>query len=142
QTRRAEAELRTVLTNSPAALWSAGRAPGPDVLAGWQFRYVSPLLARIAGRPPEFLDHPLRWADAVHPADRDAYRAAVRRLLTGTDADAEQVYRVVAPDGAVRWVRDRLRVVLDTSDRPTRLVGCVVDVTEQRQAEEALRQNE
>ena len=142
QTRRVEAELRTVLSNSPAALWSAERSPGPDVLAGWQFRYVSPLLARLAGRPPEFLDHPLRWADAVHPADRDAYRTGLRKLLTGPLGDAEQLYRVQAPDGAVRWVRDRLQVVRDESGRPTRLDGCLSDVTEQRQAEEGLRQSE
>src|SRR5207248_1743553 len=53
-----------------------------------------------------------------------------------------QVYRVAVPDGSVRWVRERFRVVRDSSDRPTRLDGCVVDVTEQRQAEEALRQSE
>src|SRR5581483_3019622 len=47
-----------------------------------------------------------------------------------------------ATDGAVRWVRDRLRVVREGSGRPTRLDGCLVDVTEQRQAEEAVRQNE
>ena len=142
QARRVERELRQVLASSPAALWSAERAPGPDVLAGWHFRYVSPLLGRIAGRPPEFLDEPLRWAEAVHPSDRDGYRAWVRRLLTGLEVEAEHVYRVVAAGGAVRWVRDRLQVVRDAAGRPTRLDGCLVDVTEQRQAEEALRQNE
>ncbi|HJZ59089.1 MAG TPA: PAS domain-containing protein, partial [Gemmataceae bacterium] len=53
QARRVEAELRMVLASSPAALWSAERYPGPDVLAGWHFRYVSPLLARLAGRAPD-----------------------------------------------------------------------------------------
>ncbi|MBN9521344.1 PAS domain-containing protein, partial [bacterium] len=94
QARRAEAEVRTVLENCPAALWSAELAAGADLFAGWQFRYVSDQLAAIAGRPPGAFDHPLRWADAVHPADRDDYRAAVRRLLAGPDDAAEQVYRV------------------------------------------------
>ena len=86
QTRRVEAELRKVLAGAPAALWSAERTPGPDVGLGWQFRYVSPLLAKLAGRPTDYFDHPLRWAEAVHPHDREAYRAALRGLLTGTDA--------------------------------------------------------
>ena len=60
EVRRVEAELRTVLTNSPAALWSAERIAGPDVQLGWHFRYVSPLLAKIAGRPAEYFDSPLR----------------------------------------------------------------------------------
>ena len=137
--RRIEAELRTVLSSSPAALWSAERAPGPDVFAGWQFRYVSPLLARIAGRPATFFDHPFKWAEVIHPQERDIYRTALRRLLTSGE-EFELLYRVEALHGEVRWVRDRLQVVYDASNRPTRLDGCVTDVTEQRQAEDALRQ--
>ena len=142
QTRRVEAELRTVLENSPAALWSAERVPGPDVFGGWHFRYVSGLLARIAGRPDGFLEHPLQWAEVVYPADRGEYRAAVRRLLTGGRDDADQTYRVVHPDGAVRWVRDWLRVVRDRTGRPTRLDGSLSDITARHTAEEGLRQSE
>ncbi len=141
QTRRMEAELRAVLSSSPAALWSAARAPGPDVFAGWQFRYVAPLLARIAGRQVEYFDGPFKWIEVVHAADRDAYRTALRQLLTG-GAEVEQLYRVQPADGGLRWVRDRLQVVRDASGRPTRLDGCVTDVTEQRRAEDALRQSE
>src|SRR4051812_6259516 len=89
QTRRGGAELRKVLASSPAALWSAERAAGPDVTVGWQFRYVSPLLARIAGRPADYFDHPFKWAEVVHPHDREAYRATLRRLLTGQATDVE-----------------------------------------------------
>ncbi|QJW94876.1 hybrid sensor histidine kinase/response regulator [Frigoriglobus tundricola] len=141
QTRRMEAELRAVLGSSPAALWSAERAPGPDVFAGWQFRYVAPLLARTAGRPVEYFDGPFKWIEVVHAADREAYRTALRRLLTG-GTEVEQLYRVQPADGGVRWVRDRLQVVRDASGRPVRLDGCVTDVTEQRRAEDALRQSE
>ena len=74
--QRVEAELRAVLSSSPGALWSAERVLGPDVFAGWQFRYVAPLLARIAGRPAEFFGHPFKWADVIHPLDRDAYLSA------------------------------------------------------------------
>ncbi len=142
QARRVEAELRQVLASSPAALWSAERSSGPDVTLGWQFRYVSPLLGRLAGRPADYFDHPFKWDEVVHPLDREGYRAGLRKLLTGTAADTEMLYRIIAADGAVRWVRDRLQVVRDSSGRPTRLDGCLVDVTEQRQAEEALRQSE
>jgi PAS domain S-box-containing protein len=142
QARRVEAELRQVLGSSPAALWSAERAAGQDVTAGWQFRYVSPLLSRLAGRAPDYFDHPFKWAEVVHPSERESYRTGLRRLLTGSGTDSETLYRIVASDGAVRWVRDRLQVVRDVSGRPTRLDGCLVDVTEQRQAEEALRQSE
>lgn len=142
QTRRAEAELRKVLTSSPAALWSAERVPGPDVFAGWQFRYVSPLLSQIAGRTTEFLDQPLKWIEVVHHTDRDVYRAALHKLLIGSLNEIELSYRVATPTGASRWVRDTLQVIRDSSGRPTRLDGCLTDITEQRQADEAVRQSE
>ncbi|MFO0803826.1 MAG: PAS domain S-box protein [Gemmataceae bacterium] len=142
QARRVEAELRTVLANAPAALWSAERTPTADLSSGWQFRYVSPLLATLGGRPPEFLDHPLKWSEVIHPGDRERYRAAVRRLLTGSDSEIEQLYRVPTAQGTVRWVQDRLQVIRDKSGRPVRLDGCVADVTDQREAEDAVRQSE
>jgi PAS domain S-box-containing protein len=142
QARRVEAELRTVLANAPAALWSAERFAGPDVFAGWLYRYVSPLLAVIADRPPEFFDHPMRWIEAIHAGDRERYRTALRQLLLGTESEVEQLYRVPVAKGPPRWVRDRLQVVRDKSGRPTRLDGCVSDVTAQRRAEDAVRKSE
>jgi PAS domain S-box-containing protein len=142
QARRVEAELRQVLSRSPAALWSAERAPGPDVTAGWQFRYVSPLLARLAGRPTDSFDHPFKWAEAVHPDDREGYKLGLRRLLTGADLDATAEYRVAPLGGEVRWVRDRLQVTRDPAGRPTRLDGCLVDVTDRQETEDRLRRSE
>lgn len=142
QARRVEAELRAVLASSPAALWSAERPPLPDVTAGWQFRYISPLLAKIAGRPSDFFDHPFRWREVVHPMDREAYQAWFRQFLSGFDTETEHQYRVITTGGAVRWVRDRLQVVRDAASSPIRLDGWLVDVTEQQLAELALRQSE
>ena len=82
----------------------------------WPIRYVAPLLARIAGYP-EYFDHPFE-RQVLHPHDRDAYRATLRRLLTG-GTDAEQAYRVQAADGSIRWVRYGLQVMRDASGRPT-----------------------
>lgn len=142
QARRVESELRAVLSSSPAALWSAERAAGPDDMAGWQFRYVSPLLARIAGRLPNSIDHPLKWIEVVYPTDLAEYRAWFGRLLADPGAEEERQYRILGADGSVRWVRDRLQVLRDAAGRPFRIDGCLVDITEQRQAEEAVRQNE
>ncbi|MBX9624737.1 MAG: PAS domain S-box protein, partial [Gemmataceae bacterium] len=89
-----------------------------------------------------FPDHPLGWAEAVHPADRDGYAAGVRGLLAGGRAEAVREYRVLPPDGAVRWVRDRVRVTRDGAGRPARLDGWIVDVTAERRAGDALRASE
>ncbi|HXD87472.1 MAG TPA: ATP-binding protein [Urbifossiella sp.] len=139
QALRMESELRRVLESASTALWSAERAPAADALAGWEFRYVSPLLTNIAGRP---IDRPFRWAEAIHAPDRNRYLRTIRGLLSSSEAETEQVYRVVAPGGAIRWVRDRLQVVRDSSGCPIRLTGSIVDVTRQRAIEHAVRQSE
>lgn len=142
QARRVEAELRTVLSNAPAALWSAERSPGTDIQAGWQFRYVSPLLSTLAGRPLDLFDQPFRWIEVIHPGDRERYRNAVRKLLLGSDSEVEQLYRVPTAQGTNRWIRDRLQVVRDKAGRPVRLDCCLSDVTAQREAEDAVRRSE
>ena len=70
--------------------------------------------------------------DHVHPDDRqlasDAFRVA---LETGGQYTAET--RAVQPDGTVRWVVTRGRVVRDASGEPVRVLGTVLDVTDARQ---------
>src|SRR6185437_3302309 len=139
QAQRMESELRRVLESASTALWSAERTPADDPLAGWEFRYVSPLLASIAGRA---IDRPFRWAEAIYSPDRNRYLRSIRKLLSSSEAETEQVYRVVAASGAVRWVRDRLQVVRDSSGCPIRLNGSIADVTRQRAIEHAVRQSE
>jgi two-component system cell cycle sensor histidine kinase/response regulator CckA len=75
----------------------------------------------------------------VHPDDRDrtreAFQDAVRRC-TGLQVE----FRVVGSDGVVRWLRDHGEVVVDEQDQPRFLTGTVVDITEQRTADERMRQ--
>ncbi|HEY3789107.1 MAG TPA: PAS domain S-box protein, partial [Urbifossiella sp.] len=140
--QRMEKELREVLGSAPAALWRAERLPSPDSQAGWHFTYLSPLLGAIAGQPAQFFDHPLRWADVIYAGDRERYRTALRKLLTGSDLGFELEYRVSRPSGEVRMVRDRTRGAPDESGRPIRLDGSITDITAYSEAEEAMRQSE
>ena len=141
QARRAEAELRAVLVDSPAALWSAERAA--DAPGGWRVRFAAPHLADLGGRADDLPAHPARWADGVdQPADREAYAAAVRDLLAGDRAEAVLEYRVPGPDGTARWVRDRLRAARGPDGRVARVDGCRIDVTAERRGADALRRSE
>ncbi|HEX5386485.1 MAG TPA: PAS domain S-box protein [Gemmatimonadales bacterium] len=80
----------------------------------------------------EFLAH-------VHPNDRATLMAAFRRTANeGRDLDVE--FRVVLPDGDIRWLRDQGQAVRDATGRPQSLTGACTDVTERRHADEALRQ--
>ncbi|HWO71579.1 MAG TPA: ATP-binding protein [Actinomycetota bacterium] len=82
-----------------------------------------------------------RWGDHVAPDDREeaveACRAAVRE---GRDASIE--YRVPGPAGQTLWVRDLVHVVADAAGRARQLRGLMVDITERKRAEQALRRSE
>jgi PAS domain S-box-containing protein len=131
---RAEAELRQVLASVSDCLWSAEI----DAAGRWSYRYCSPVVAGITGRPPEFfLRGPRCWGEAVHPEDRPRWDRWLARLRSGQAGQEE--YRVVWPDGTARWVRDSVRSARHSDGRSLRLDGVLADVTERRQAEEQLK---
>ena len=63
------------------------------------------------------------------------YRELVKKSLV-TDKDLEAEYRLLLPDGKVRWVSRRGGIEFDTDGRPTWERGVLIDITEQKQAEE------
>ena len=75
----------------------------------------------------------------VHPADREAAWQALRRAVHER-TEAAYEYRLIRPDGSVRSLSDRVKVVMDERDRPVKVVGIVQDVTESRQAEAMISQ--
>jgi PAS domain S-box-containing protein len=76
-----------------------------------------------------------RFFDLVHPDDREHVLAADRQTITGAD-DYEIDFRVVWPDGSVRWLVGRGRAVeRDPEGRALRVVGVTMDVSARKQAE-------
>ncbi|HEY7613512.1 MAG TPA: MASE1 domain-containing protein [Gemmatimonadales bacterium] len=76
----------------------------------------------------------------VHPDDRQFVSQSVGRALEqGGSLDYE--FRILRPDGKVRWIADQGRVERDEHGRPRYLTGVCTDVTERRSAEERLRQS-
>jgi PAS domain S-box-containing protein len=80
------------------------------------------------------------WKALVHPDDRPAVKDAIARANNSGDVAAE--YRIVHPDGAVRWLQVKGRMFFDDDGHPARIVGFMVDVTEQRHGEQELRRME
>lgn len=78
---------------------------------------------------------------AVHPDDRARVEAVVSECLEGGEPCALD-YRVVWSDGTERIVHSRPGLIRDRKGRPVRIVGTVQDVTEQRQAEQAIKDGE
>jgi PAS domain S-box-containing protein len=77
----------------------------------------------------------------VHPGDRLFIEQAVNRSVTeGSPYETE--FRVRQPDGSIRWVRGKGKVLRDEAGRPQRMIGLNADITKQKQAQAALRQSE
>jgi PAS domain S-box-containing protein len=81
------------------------------------------------------------FLDCVHPEDRDLVDKSNHAALY-EQKPHDLDHRIVLPDGTVRVVHEKAKVFLDEEKNPVRMVGTVQDVTEQRQAEEALRESE
>jgi PAS domain S-box-containing protein len=79
-----------------------------------------------------------RIVNMIHPEDRERVRRSIEEALqSGQTMHIE--YRVVRPDGAVRWIASQGRVSVLSADRPGRLMGVSLDITEGKQMEEQLQ---
>jgi PAS domain S-box-containing protein len=77
----------------------------------------------------------------VHPDDRDFVATTVGSVLQGA-GDLDHEFRIVLPDGRIRWLADQGRVVRDRSGNPIQMTGVCLDRTERRQLEERLLQSQ
>ena len=75
-----------------------------------------------------------------HPADEASVSASIQKALAEGGDFAEE-YRVLQPDGSIRWINARGRCHLDHSGKPARFPGVVFDTTERKRAEEELRRS-
>jgi len=99
--------------------------------------YVSPGYEALWGRPRASLfEDPASWLAAVHPEDRPAVERQFARIETEY---FDMEYRLVRPDGTVRWVHDRGSIVRRGSEAYGRLVGIAEDVTAHKEAEDRAR---
>src|SRR5262249_19682183 len=130
--KRMEAELRRVMSAVSDCLWSAEWAPD----GRWTYRYLSPVVEALTGRPPMyFVQSPGRWDEVVHPEDRPVRQQALRQLRAGQPS--QQEYRVVLPSGTeTRWLRESVRVTRKEGSASLQLDGVLSDVTERKLAEE------
>ncbi len=139
--KRAEAELRRSqqqheeLVNSiDGIVWEGDAQTG-------LFTFVSPAAERILGYPVElWLTEPTFWIDHLHPDDRNwvvDYCATATAALRPHECD----YRMLAADGRAVWLRETVSVIPE-GNQPRVLRGMMIDITERKQVEEALRERE
>ncbi len=102
--------------------------------------YVSPAYERIWGLSCQSLyENPKQWLESIHEEDRERVVAAV---AANPDQPYEAEYRIVRPDGEVRWIIDRGFPVMDAEGAVSRIVGTATDITLRKQTEWELRESE
>ncbi len=104
--------------------------------------YISPAYEELWGRTRRSLSEEPQtiWVDSVHPDDRARMAEPFDRLRRGVPTDCE--FRIVRPDGSVRWVRVRSFPLKDEGGQVLRVAGLCEDITERKQAEGSLRESE
>jgi PAS domain S-box-containing protein len=103
--------------------------------------YVSPAYEEIWGRSCESLyASPREWVEAIHPDDRERVREAAESEQSSGRYDEE--FRIVRPDGSIRWIRDRAFPVLRNGTEVYRITGIAEDITTRRRAAQELRESE
>lgn len=121
--KRAEEKFRLLMESIDESIWSLT----PDLE---QVILINPAGERLVGRTLESLRAPRAWVECVHPEDRERVWNAAR------DGSAIGDFRIVRPDGSIRWAHSRLVQMRDPSGTVISFSGVTQDVTERKQAEE------
>jgi len=103
--------------------------------------YINPAFDRIWGISRRLIQNqPRAWLDAVHPDDRErVVRALALWKPEGERPEWNEEFRIVRPDGSVRWVWVRSFPIRDESGAIVRFAGVERDITERKRAEETVR---
>jgi PAS domain S-box-containing protein len=131
--RRSQARYRELFQQLPAVVYLEVHALG----GSWV--YESPRVTDLLGYTPEESGRPGFWKTRLHPDDRERVLAEDARCeQTGDPWRME--YRQIAKDGRVVWVRDHAVLVRGEHREPSFWHGIMIDITEQKLAEEAMAQ--
>ncbi|HBE17453.1 MAG TPA: hypothetical protein DEG17_12755 [Cyanobacteria bacterium UBA11149] len=90
----------------------------------------------------EIPNHLDEWAKRVHPEDLDWVTEVIQEHFAGKTPFYITEHRVQCKDGSYKWILDRGQALWDEAGNVVRMVGSHTDITEKRQAEEALRDSE
>lgn len=108
-----------------------------------EFLYVSPAYENLWGRSREHLyTYPEDWLNAVHPEDLGIVQASLQAQFKGECDRVDREYRIIQPEGTIRWIRARITSVRGDGGQVLRFIGVAEDITDRKQVELALLEQE
>lgn len=129
--RRDSERLRLIETHIREVFWMAT----PDIS---EMVYISPGYEQVWGRSRQSLiDEPFSFVEAIHPEDRERVLTTVEGQQSGLTF--EHSYRIVRPNGEIRWIWDRGEPSRDSDGKIAYYVGVAVDITALKTAESRLQ---
>ena len=130
--REQEASFQQLFHNVNNVVWTS---------AGNKMRYMNPATKRVYGRSiTEFMENPNLWFKVIHPDDRDEAKARAKTLFV--DGYVEQIYRIICPDGDIRWIYDHKSLILDDAGDVIQIGGIATDITNLKRTEQALQKTQ
>ena len=130
--QESQQRLNGILESSQDIIWSAAS----DSL---QMIYMSPSAEAVYGRPiSKFFDNPNLWSEVVYPEDKATVEAFFADIFEAGQAECE--YRIIMPDGSVRWLIDRTWLIQDEGGNAIRLDGIAHDITTRKLAQQTIEE--
>ncbi|MBD2169287.1 PAS domain-containing protein [Calothrix membranacea FACHB-236] len=129
-----EERLRVALEAAQMGTWDW------NIITG-EIKWSANLEALFGLAPGEFDGRYETFVSRLHPDDRDRVLAAIKTAIaTGADYNIE--FRVVYPNGSIRWALSQGKIFYDDTGQPVRMAGVDLDITERKQSDAELRENE
>lgn len=131
--QESERQLRQALEAAHMGTWDWNIQKG-------QIQWSANLEALFGLEPGEFDGSFAMFISSVHPEDRNRLQEAINAAVT-TGAEYNIEFRVVYPDGTIRWALSQGKVFYDESGQPVRMAGVDLDITERKRSEAELQES-
>ncbi|WP_094227646.1 PAS domain S-box protein [Methanolobus psychrotolerans] len=128
-------EMENIINNSPVIVFKW------KTETDWPVEFVSENIKKLGYTVEDFTSNRIKYVDIVHPDDAERKHLHISKYYMTKDVELKYEYRIFTKSGDVRWVDERTFTRRDNAGRIT-IQGIILDITERKNVEEALLQEE